>query len=165
MTETRPKAPDGHRLHAGHRRFDYRKSASGVRVEAAKAGADCLPSEVDNNRVYKGRIKIFNTLPVLAWDTLRCPVCGGEYLHQGNTEIFNRSHEDSTEGLHVTVDGQKLQIDHNQSGNPSLRRDGIRIDLWCEFCDSSSSLTIVQHKGNTLLEQSIISIGEVYNLA
>ena len=110
------------------------------------------------------RVRMLETLPVLDFHMLRCPVCGGEYLHQDNTEIFNRSHEDSTEGLHVTVDGQKLQTDHSQTGNPSLRRDGMRIDLWCELCNSSSSLTIVQHKGNTLLEQKIIKVDEEYNV-
>ena len=104
------------------------------------------------------------TLPVLTWHMLRCPVCGGAYLHHGDTEIFNRSHEDSLEGLHVTVDGQKLRIDHDQGDNPSFRRDGIKIVLGCELCNSSSSLTVFQHKGITHLEQKIISVDEEYNM-
>ncbi|HXU03825.1 MAG TPA: hypothetical protein VN903_22825, partial [Polyangia bacterium] len=35
--------------------------------------------------------------------------------------------------------------------NPSGRRDGIAIDLWCESCKEGSTLTIAQHKGMTAI--------------
>jgi hypothetical protein len=40
---------------------------------------------------------------------LHCPNCNGFYLHQGKTEVFERS-EDAKEGLHVTVKTNRLRL-------------------------------------------------------
>jgi hypothetical protein len=37
------------------------------------------------------------------------------------------------------------------AGNPSSRRDGVVIEFACEQCGDGPSLTIAQHKGDTLI--------------
>lgn len=82
---------------------------------------------------------------------LLCPHCGGNYVHHGAVEVFNCK-EDANEGLHVRIEGDSLTADRNLKGNPSSRRHGLRIALWCESCKGNSYLTIAQHKGNTLFD-------------
>ena len=81
---------------------------------------------------------------------LSCPNCGSGYLHSEKVEVFNRA-EDAKQGVHVVVDGDKTMIDDNLEGNPSLRRHGIKINFWCELCDSYPVMQISQYKGNTLV--------------
>lgn len=82
---------------------------------------------------------------------LQCPSCKGHYLHQVRAEVFDRS-EDAAIGHHVTVTSTGVQVDHSQANNPSARRDGIRISFDCELCEAKPVLTVVQHKGTTLVE-------------
>jgi len=82
---------------------------------------------------------------------LLCPACGGNYLHHTRTEIFDRVAEDSG-GLHIQANGRSLHIDTSLLRNPSRRRDGLIIRFYCEACPVISELTVVQHKGNTLLD-------------
>ena len=83
---------------------------------------------------------------------LNCPICEDEEsnLHHGKIETFDRE-EDAEKGTHVTINGSSVSIDNNISGNPSKRRDGIKMQVYCEQCDESSTLCIVQHKGLTLM--------------
>lgn len=81
---------------------------------------------------------------------LLCPGCKSINLHQGEVEIFDRS-EDSVSGLHTTANVGDVKIDADMSKNPSSRRDGMRIHFTCEYCDAKAVLTIVQHKGSTLI--------------
>jgi hypothetical protein len=63
--------------------------------------------------------------------------------------------EDSPTGMHVIVDGAGVAVDHGvgcNDGNPSRRRDGLAIYLTCEGCDAVSVLTLVQHKGISMLD-------------
>ncbi len=90
-----------------------------------------------------------------AWSdtpTLVCPGCGGDYLHQGNVEVFQPSHEDAIHGLHTIVGSAITAIDGDLANNPSRRRDGLIIWFHCEMCDVHPGLSIVQHKGNTFIE-------------
>lgn len=97
---------------------------------------------------------------------LDCPYCGNDNTHQGNVEVYSRG-EDSPDGTHVTVtqkpefgpahggrlpcgDGS-VKVDRDLSGNPSLRRQGLRLWFWCEFCPHPFSLDISQHKGLTII--------------
>ena len=83
---------------------------------------------------------------------LVCPVCSSEYLHHDAVAIFNREGEDATDGLHVEVWGQALAADRNaDEGNPSGRRDGVTITFWCEGCEATLQLEVVQIKGRTAL--------------
>ena|SRR5215831_17348720 len=84
-------------------------------------------------------------------DPLECPHCGQDYLHQGKVEIFNRD-EDAEEGFHVVVKGRSVEVDENLTGNPSLRRQGIKIHMECENCEAEVTLNILQHKGQTHIE-------------
>jgi hypothetical protein len=82
---------------------------------------------------------------------LLCPNCGFDYLHHYRVEVFERK-EDEEKGVHVLVEQGKAVIDQNLSGNPSSRRDGLRIQFACEGCSARPVLTIAQHKGNTHVE-------------
>ena len=84
---------------------------------------------------------------------LLCPHCGGDYLRHQQIDVFNRAREDSADGLAITIRGCAEQTSTDaQEGNPSHRRDGMRIMFLCEGCDQMSHLTIVQHKGQTFME-------------
>jgi len=87
---------------------------------------------------------------------LQCPECEGDYLHHFKVEVFNRTIEDSTEGVHVIVtteDGEETEVTQNGDirNNPSERRNGILVHFWCETCDCKPIFCIEQHKGNTLM--------------
>jgi hypothetical protein len=66
-------------------------------------------------------------------------------------DVYNRHNEDSNEGTHVTVEDSHVNNSPSMIGNPSLRRDGVRMLLWCENCDATTALDIVQHKGETII--------------
>jgi transcription elongation factor Elf1 len=86
-------------------------------------------------------------------ETLRCPRCGGDYLHQGRVEVFHRKVEDGP-WRGITVD-RGVPIADCSAPNPSERRQGLLIYFECEFCDLESSdlpLAIYQHKGRTFVE-------------
>ena len=83
---------------------------------------------------------------------LVCPHCGEVFLHQYKTEIFDRD-EDELEGLHVITDRENdIIIKRDLEGNPSKRRDGLRVHFFCEICRASSALEIYQHKGQTFVK-------------
>jgi hypothetical protein len=90
-------------------------------------------------------------LKIDADGVLDCPVCGGNYLHQYKTEIFERS-EDADAGLHLTVDSSGYSESRNLDGNPSSRRHGLVIQFNCEFCSARPELGIYQHKGQTFVK-------------
>jgi hypothetical protein len=94
--------------------------------------------------------KLSDMVSSLGENTLHCPACDGFYLHQGRTEVFNRS-EDASEGTHVIVDGDKVQMDRDLTGNPSGRRHGLTIYFSCETCSANVQMHIYQHKGNTFV--------------
>lgn len=86
---------------------------------------------------------------------LECPSCGFGFMHQCGVEVFARDEEDAERGYHVSVDysdGVNLTSGvETDDGNPSRRRDGIKIKFWCEDCRNKSNpyvLVIKQHKGN-----------------
>jgi len=96
--------------------------------------------------------------------TLKCPRCEDVALHHHQVEVFNREREDSERGTDVMVNGAEISINQSMYGNPSRRRNGIRIYFTCEFCDVGSdedgggipldpciALTIYQHKGSTYM--------------
>lgn len=86
---------------------------------------------------------------------LQCPSCGCNYLHHGRVEVFDRA-EDAATGTHVVLDGGKVEVDNSMVGNPSKRRDGIRIHFWCEGCKDQPYMEIVQHKGNTYVGMGVV---------
>lgn len=84
------------------------------------------------------------------YTVLRCAYCQGDYLHHVRVEVFERA-EDAVNGIHVNVLHCCATVDTNLEGNPSGRRDGLKIYFACEFCAQTSILTIQQHKGQTFL--------------
>lgn len=85
---------------------------------------------------------------------LQCPSCGCNYLHHERVEVFDRA-EDAATGTHVVVDAGKVEVDNSMIGNPSKRRDGIRIHFSCEGCKDHPYMEIVQHKGNTYVGMGV----------
>ncbi len=83
-------------------------------------------------------------------DSLNCPVCENPFLHQRKVSIFWRT-EDAEEGNRVVSQFGQTLTDTSMHGNPSARRDGILIDFECELCDADPRLSIVQHKGATIM--------------
>lgn len=87
---------------------------------------------------------------------LECPNCGETWLHQETVETFRRE-EDAEHGEYVNIDGNGVSIDTELDGNPSSRRDGVKIGFWCELCDSGDddkvlyNLCIAQHKGEEMI--------------
>lgn len=88
---------------------------------------------------------------------LLCPRCGTNYMHHEKVDIFERS-EDAKTGLRVSVSNSKASIDTSLEGNPSARRDGLIVTLWCENCHCISELSIAQHKGQTYVD--LLDTGE-----
>ena len=98
-------------------------------------------------------------------DVLKCPQCGGNYLHHRNTTIFERSEDDKLTTV-IAQSEHEAQVSRFPSAdtcNPSYRRNGIIIEFQCEHChydygDASPELqgffrlAIIQHKGNTFVE-------------
>ena len=79
-----------------------------------------------------------------------CPACNGTYLHHERVEVYERTMEDSDDGLAVYVEGD-IQVRTSMATNPSRRRDGVRFRMWCENCGAQPWLNLLQHKGQTLL--------------
>ena len=83
------------------------------------------------------------------------PDCKSPMMHHDQVNVYCRDDEDLETGImyQVEVDDQKVKgFNDDMAGNPSSRRDGIVIWLWCERCDVITALCISQHKGNTLIE-------------
>jgi hypothetical protein len=103
--------------------------------------------------VHSGREEIIMELPIkpTVWDdALVCPSCGEENLHHEKIEVFERV-EDAAEGCHVVVEGRTLHSDPDITGNPSRRRNGLKIRFWCEHCPATPTLELLQHKGSTYM--------------
>ena len=88
----------------------------------------------------------------------QCPHCGSEHTHHSGVDVYARVQEDA-EGYHAKVDRTGVRVDSNLSGNPSSRRDGLVVHLWCEMCYYTHDLLIRQHKGQTLLSVTNIHEG------
>lgn len=97
-----------------------------------------------------------------------CPHCGGMATHHDCVDVFDRV-EDEKAGTHVEVmcveefdpitrkvdydvTTTEVRVSSDMNGNPSGRRNAVRIRLWCEGCRKRFHLNIVQHKGMTFLD-------------
>ena len=78
---------------------------------------------------------------------LICPTCGDAYLHQYRVDVFER--DEDCIGLHTRVERKLVTVDDNVKNNPSPRRQGLVVSLWCENCRANVELSILQHKGGT----------------
>ena len=98
-------------------------------------------------------------MPVVIGDeTLVCPQCGSNCLHQGAIEVFHRRREDADNVVLAIAEGMASDVsDIPDAGarNPSARRQGLLIHFDCEGCDLLQLgivLTISQHKGETFIQ-------------
>lgn len=96
-------------------------------------------------------LKFDDAMMVADGSILECPACGGENLHQERVDSWFRE-EDATQGVHTSAmkDGGCF-VTPQMHGNPSSRRDGLTITFSCETCEELPTLSIVQHKGLTLV--------------
>lgn len=84
---------------------------------------------------------------------LLCPRCGSDYLHHNDVLVFDRR-EDAEAVTLTQVDAGSVSVSMAPStaaGNPSMRRDGVTINFWCENCGENRPLQLhlAQHKGCT----------------
>ena len=90
---------------------------------------------------------------------LACPNCNSPHgMHHDAVTVYSRPKEDAKETFVTKVDGivSTVTIAPSDGKNPSDRRDGIAIDLWCEACGTTGmQLTIEQHKGVTIIKTRI----------
>jgi len=82
---------------------------------------------------------------------VKCPTCGSLFTHHTNVEVFNRE-EDSKNGRKTFANNEATFVNEDLSKNPSARRDGVTIDLYCEQCPARLKFDIFQHKGQTVLK-------------
>lgn len=97
---------------------------------------------------FKNFMKINNQ------NELLCAACGYNYTHLISIEAFERA-EDAVSGLHVIIEGQSAITNTALDGNPSDRRDAVRLTYSCEGCDKLTVISFIQHKGNTFVEYGI----------
>ena len=86
---------------------------------------------------------------------LLCPLCKGRELHQTRYEIFARNEDAKCQNM--KVDAKTGSISFFRDGNdhnPSLRRQGLRINFMCEQGCEVPDLCILQHKGLTMVTWS-----------
>lgn len=89
--------------------------------------------------------------------SLACPHCDGTYTHHTKVQVFTCSEDMHEQEVLIDGTGTVSVFPSNndgtrREGNPSRRRQGIRIGLYCESCNGLFDLTIAQHKGNTLID-------------
>ena len=103
--------------------------------------------------------------PVTLSDSLlHCPNCGSTYLHQEKIYVYTRAEDAPSTVLSVDAQcGETENLlrngDSQPLGNPSRRRDGIRVFFSCEGFDASIHMTIAQHQGNTYVEMEHVEHG------
>ncbi|PHS25517.1 MAG: hypothetical protein COA85_06910 [Robiginitomaculum sp.] len=85
-----------------------------------------------------------------AGDYLLCPICANEYMAHETIEVFDH-HEGNKQETHITISEGKMSSDHDLSGNPSGKRNGLKISFKCENCKRSSVLKIAQQEGLTYM--------------
>lgn len=88
-------------------------------------------------------------------ETLICPECGLENLHQEKVESVFRDREDY-DGTHVSHNKGGVLITRKVDGDIGGRREIAHIHFSCEHCPNKIyKLTIQQHKGATYLYWNI----------
>ena len=112
------------------------------------------------------------------YNFLSCPICGSDDsgLHQESVEVWNRKEDDLVSGIRI---GEVGELTVAIGENPSLRRNGIRIEYSCERCSCDvwdddlkmftastdcrprivAALLLWQHKGTSFISWEIIPSG------
>lgn len=137
-----------------------------IRDSVAAQAGECantprlLTTEPEQEVTMAGRLststttKNQRTLPPELDDgfALVCPYCGSANSQHSGLKAWYRASEDARRGLYAAFGFGEIQTSEILPvGNPSLRRDGFAVLLTCEDCEGAFSLTIAQHKGQTVL--------------
>ena len=90
---------------------------------------------------------------------LRCGWCQWQNTHFVRTEVY---HDPDTTNpndtrLRAVIQGDSFRLDSTDEGNPSPRRNGIRLLYRCEMCPGISALEILEHKGDTIVRAGRVS--------
>jgi len=99
-------------------------------------------------------------------DGLCCPRCGENNLHHDAFDWYWRPAEDRpSNNIRIEYDTATMRPDAAKR-NPSTRRDGMRLQFWCEHCHGGDQperprfeLLIYQHKGTTYIVWDDKTIG------
>lgn len=81
---------------------------------------------------------------------LQCPKCNRTYLTHGTVEVWNRDREDSSGSFTRVEPDRKVRSESVDVGFIGRRSD-VRISFQCESCGDVGQLSIVEHKGHTLV--------------
>ena len=99
-------------------------------------------------------------------EAITCPYCKWDYTHHHRVTVWSRQKEDAVAEATVHLgfdkpDPEGIWDDEAEKsilpeplpevGDAPGRRDSVEIDFYCENCQKHSLLSIVQHKGQTLL--------------
>ena len=92
---------------------------------------------------------------------LLCPNCNGNNLHHTWIREYIRENgaEDGETCVTQLLNGKVTDAWEDRHRNPSSRRDGIRIGMYCECCSDHIELVISQHKGCTELRMEHLPDG------
>ena len=87
---------------------------------------------------------------------LRCPNCGDECTHHEEVAVYSREEDAGWTRTEIAARTgactQDASDEDDGRGNPSPRREAVRIALWCETCNGRFSLEVLQHKGRTYVQ-------------
>ena len=84
------------------------------------------------------------------YPVIKCPICGSEWSHHGMVECYERDTEDSLTGVSIKINPELgVLVGRHMDGNPSGRRNGIKIQIEGESCGHIFYLIVAQHKGQT----------------
>jgi hypothetical protein len=90
---------------------------------------------------------------------VECAYCGCDNTHHKKVVVYSRAGEDAEHGrkieINTNIGNVKQFAKSNMINNPSPRRGGIVIELWCEGCEQTTNLNIYQHKGKTFIDTTV----------
>ena len=101
--------------------------------------------------------------------TVKCVWCGFDHVHHTDVDVWTRREDgEGVEAVRVPaihgapgVGGQQPEdVCFPVGKNPSPRRSGVRIAMWCEGCWGHFALEVIQHKGSTYLRSARLAPGE-----
>jgi hypothetical protein len=84
---------------------------------------------------------------------MKCAGCGWDCTHHYKVEVFALPQKMPALApmSWSRPASRSLTTNDAETGNPSSRRDGVRILMTCEECDALTAIEIIQHKGTTYL--------------
>lgn len=85
-------------------------------------------------------------------NTILCPECGNDVdMHITGVKVFMRD-EDKPVGNYASVSTDHMESSSGTPlppGSPSVRREGLTMEFFCNCCGACPVLKVAQHKGKT----------------